>query len=95
MANLILAAHAMGAIPTNFGGTNLVQRLLATEQTSGPDAGLFGTDAQNADFNAGTFDQGLALAALSRCGHALRCRGHRRGSRASSVQTAAGLIPTP
>ena len=45
LANLILDAHAMGVDPTNFGGTNLVARLLATEQTSGPDAGLFGTEA--------------------------------------------------
>jgi len=68
LANLILAAHALGASPYNFGGTNLVQRLLATEQTSGPNAGRFGTDAQNADFNAGTLDQGLALAALAAAG---------------------------
>ncbi len=65
LANLILAAHSLGASPTNFGGTDLVQRLLATEQTSGVNAGRFGTDAQNADFNAGTLDQGLALAALA------------------------------
>ena len=68
LANLILAAHALGANPTNFGGTNLVQRLLATEQTTGPNAGRFGTDAQDAAFNAGTFDQGLALAALAAAG---------------------------
>ncbi len=65
LSNLILAAHSLGASPTNFGGTNLVQRLLATEQTTGVNAGRFGTDAQNADFNAGTLDQGLALAALA------------------------------
>ncbi len=65
LANLILAAHALGASPTNFGGTNLVQRLLATEQTTGVNAGRFGTDAQNAAFNSGTLDQGLALAALA------------------------------
>ena len=44
-------AHALGVNPTNFGGTNLVARLLATEQTSGPDVGRFGTDAQNAQYN--------------------------------------------
>ena len=44
LANLILDAHAMGVDPTNFGGTNLVTRLLATEQTVGADAGLFGTE---------------------------------------------------
>jgi len=68
LANLILAAHVLGASPTDFGGTNLVTRLLATEQASGPDAGRFGTDAQNADYNAGTLDQGLALAALAAVG---------------------------
>ncbi len=68
LANLILAAHALGANPSNFGGTNLVARLLATEQTSGPNVGRFGTDAQDADFNAGNFDQGLALAALAAAG---------------------------
>ncbi len=67
LALLILAAHAMGQSPTDFGGTNLVSRLLATEQTSGPNAGLFGTDAQAADYG-GTYDQGLALAALHAAG---------------------------
>jgi Squalene-hopene cyclase C-terminal domain len=68
LANLILAAHVLGANPSNFGGTNLVARLLATEQTSGPNAGRFGTDAQDVAFNAGTVDQGLALAALAAVG---------------------------
>ncbi len=68
LANLILAAHTLGASPTNFGGTNLVARLLATEQTSGPNVGRFGTDAQNAQYNSGTLDQGLALAALAAAG---------------------------
>ena len=63
-----MAAHALGANPSNFGGTNLVARLLATEQTSGPNAGRFGTDAQDVAFNAGTVDQGLALAALAAAG---------------------------
>jgi hypothetical protein len=65
---LILLAHALGADPTNFGGTNLVTRLLATEQTSGPNAGLFGTDTQLTDQYVGTYDQGLALAALKAAG---------------------------
>jgi hypothetical protein len=65
---LILAAHALGADPSNFGGTNLVSRLLATEQTSGANAGRFGTDAQVPDFNSGPYDQGLALAALAAAG---------------------------
>ena len=68
LANLILDGHAMGVDPTNFGGTNLVTRLLATEQTSGPDAGLFGTETQLNDFFVGTYDQGLVLAALKTAG---------------------------
>jgi hypothetical protein len=68
LALLILDAEAMGADPTNFGGTNLVARLEATEQTTGADAGAFGTETQLADFDAGTFDQGLALAALKSAG---------------------------
>jgi hypothetical protein len=68
LALLILAAHALGADPTSFGGTNLVARLLATEQTTPPNAGLFGTATQLAASNAGTYDQGLALAALSAVG---------------------------
>jgi hypothetical protein len=65
---LILMAHALGVDPTNFGGTNLVTRLLATEQTSGANAGLFGTDTQLTDQYVGTYDQGLALAALKAVG---------------------------
>jgi hypothetical protein len=61
---LILTAHALGADPTNFGGTNLVSRLLATEQPNG----RFGTDAQVPAFNSGPYDQGLALAALKAVG---------------------------
>ena len=58
----------MGSNPHSFGGTDLVARLLATQQTSGPDAGLFGTDTQAADFSAGGYQQGLALAALAAAG---------------------------
>ncbi len=65
---LILVAHALGADPTKFGGSNLVSRLLATEQTTGPNAGRFGTDTQVADFNSGPYDQGLALVALKAAG---------------------------
>ncbi len=68
LALLILDAHATGVDPTNFGGTNLVARLLATEQAAGPDAGLFGTDAQLNAFLAGTYTQGLALIALHAAG---------------------------
>ncbi len=60
LANLILDAHALGVDPTSFGGTNLVARLLATEQASGHNAGLFGTKSQVKDFQAGVYDQGLA-----------------------------------
>src|SRR5580704_9802538 len=68
LANLILDAHALGADPTSFGGTNLVTRLLATEQTSGPDAGLFGTETQLNNFATGGFTQGLVFTALNAVG---------------------------
>jgi hypothetical protein len=68
LALLILDAESLGEDPHSFGGTDLVARLLATEQTSGPDAGLFGTDAQAAAFSAGGYQQGLALAALAAAG---------------------------
>jgi hypothetical protein len=68
LANLILDAHAMNVDPTNFGGTNLVARLLATEQTSGPDTGMFGTDQQLTDFLVGTYVQGLVFTALKAVG---------------------------
>ncbi len=68
LALLILDAHALGVDPHTFGGTDLVARLLATEQTSGPDAGLFGTEAQVAAYDAGGYQQGLALAALAAAG---------------------------
>src|SRR5580658_4770262 len=51
---LILAAHALGVDPTNFGGVNLVTLLEATEQTSGPDAGMYGTERQLSDAYVGT-----------------------------------------
>jgi Squalene-hopene cyclase C-terminal domain len=68
LALLILDAKALGANPKNFGGTDLVSRLLATEQTTGPDAGLFGTETQAANYSAGGYQQGLALAALAAAG---------------------------
>ena len=64
LALLILAAEAGGADPTDFGGTNLVARLLATEQPSG----LFGTETQVANYAAGNYEQGLALQALGVAG---------------------------
>jgi hypothetical protein len=68
LANLILDAHALGIDPTNFASTNLVTRLLATEQTTGTDAGLYGTETQLNDFFVGTFDQGLVFSALNAAG---------------------------
>ena len=68
LALLILDAHALGENPYAFGGTNLVARLLATQQTTGPDAGLFGTETQAANYDAGNYQQGLALAALAAAG---------------------------
>ncbi len=62
LALLILDAHALGVNPRSFGGTDLVARLLATEQTSAPNVGLFGAQDQAYD---GAFRQGLALAALA------------------------------
>ncbi|HTZ09677.1 MAG TPA: prenyltransferase/squalene oxidase repeat-containing protein [Acidimicrobiales bacterium] len=65
---LILDAEAMGSDPRRFGGTDLVAALLGTEQPSGPNDGMFGTDAQAADEVAGSYDQGIALAALAAAG---------------------------
>jgi hypothetical protein len=69
LAYVILAAQAMGVDPTTFGGTgaadNLVARLEATQQTTGTDAGLFGTQDPTYD---GAFRQGLALMALANQG---------------------------
>jgi hypothetical protein len=69
LGEFILAAHASGVNPRQFGGTapanNLVRRLLATEQTSGSNVGLFGS--QDPTYN-GAFRQGLALMALSVAG---------------------------
>jgi hypothetical protein len=58
----------MGTDPTNFGGTDLVTRLLATEQTTGPDAGLFGNESQLAAEFVGTYQQGLVFTALKAVG---------------------------
>jgi hypothetical protein len=67
LAILILDGRAVNQFP--FTEDNpLVKRLLATEQTTGPDAGLFGTETQLADYSAGTYQQGLALAALAAVG---------------------------
>ncbi len=68
LALLILDAHAMNVDPTNFGGTNLPARMVATEQTSGPDAGLFGTEAQLNAFTVGGYVQGLVFTALKAVG---------------------------
>jgi hypothetical protein len=68
LALLILDANALGVSPQSFGGTDLVARLLATEQTNGPDRGLFGTQTQVGAYSAGGYQQGLALAALAAVG---------------------------
>ncbi len=68
LALLVLDAEALGVDPTTFGGTNLVSRLLATQQTTGADAGLFGTETQLADDYTGTYQQGLALVSLAAAG---------------------------
>ena len=68
LALLILDAHALNADPANFGGTNLPARLLATEQTSGPDAGLFGTETELNNFAVGGYVQGLVFTALKAIG---------------------------
>jgi hypothetical protein len=65
---LILDAVALGVDPSTFGGTDLVSRLLATQQATGGDAGLFGTEQQLTDYFAGTYSQGLALVALAAAG---------------------------
>ena len=68
LALLVLDATALGVSPTDFGGTDLVSRLEATEQTTGDAIGRFGTDLQVADYAAGPYQQGLALAALKAAG---------------------------
>ncbi|HEU0129374.1 MAG TPA: hypothetical protein VFQ85_00090 [Mycobacteriales bacterium] len=60
LAALILVAHARGLDPAA-----LVTRLLATQQTTGADKGLFG--AQDATYD-GAYRQGLALLALDAVG---------------------------
>jgi len=66
LADYIMAAVADNQDSRHFGGTtphnNLVNRLLATGRTSGPDKGLFGVQDPSFD---GAFRQGLALAALA------------------------------
>jgi hypothetical protein len=65
LANVILAAQATGNDPTKFGGTkrknDLVARLIASQQTTGTDTGLFGSSDPTFD---GAFRQGLSLMAL-------------------------------
>jgi hypothetical protein len=69
LATVILAAQATGVDPTTFGGNkeanNLVTRLEASQQTSGSDAGLFGSSDPTFD---GAFRQGLSLMALANQG---------------------------
>jgi hypothetical protein len=68
LARAILLAVALGEDPRAVGGApgqDLVARLVATRQTSGADAGLFGS--QNPTYD-GAFRQGYALAALVAAG---------------------------
>ena len=62
LAKLVIAVVAAGRAPTDFGGSDLVARLLATRRTSGKDKGLFGRSDPTYD---GAFRQGLALSALA------------------------------
>ena len=69
LSYVILAAQALGVDPTQFGGkkptNNLINRLEATQRTTGSDAGLFGSQDPTYD---GAFRQGLSLAALANQG---------------------------
>ena len=69
LATLVLAASSIGVDARNFGGTlghnNLVHRLQAAQQTTGPDAGLYGGADPTFD---GAYRQGLSLMALSSVG---------------------------
>lgn len=69
LATLILDAHELGVSPRDFGGTNLVTRLLQTLQTSGPDEGLFGVQDPTYD---GAYREGLSLMALAAVGETKR-----------------------
>jgi hypothetical protein len=65
LATLVLDAHVLHVNPADFGGTDLVTRLLKTVQTSGANVGLFGVQDPTYD---GAYRQGLALAALAAVG---------------------------
>ncbi len=65
LALAVMAATAMGQDPRSFYGSDLVARIVATQQGSGADAGLFGTDDPTFD---GTYRESLALLALSAAG---------------------------
>ena len=62
LAMLIIAAEATGRDPHAFGGHDLVSRLEATQQATGADAGLFGSQFPTYD---GIYRHGLSLAALA------------------------------
>lgn len=71
LAAVILAAVAMGANPSRFGGhkakNDLVARLLATQTKKGKNAGLFGSPS--APTYSSAYVEGLALLALAAAGH--------------------------
>lgn len=74
LAEVILAAVAAKVSSRHFGGRkgvdDLVARLLATQQRTGADAGLFGSP--EAPVYASAYTQGLALAALAAVGRRSR-----------------------
>ncbi len=66
LALIMLDAHALGLPAGDL--ALLAARLENTQQTSGSDAGLFGTELQLSDYSVGNYTQGLALAALAAVG---------------------------
>ncbi|MGQ0434761.1 MAG: hypothetical protein ACT452_20420 [Microthrixaceae bacterium] len=60
-----LAAAALGADPTSFGGFDLVAELRARMQTTGPDAGRFSDLSDYGDYSNG-LGQALAIMGLAR-----------------------------
>lgn len=65
LAKTLLMAQIQGEDPTDFGGLNLVDELLARLQSDGADAGRFSDLTGFGDFSNG-FGQALAIMALAR-----------------------------
>ena len=97
LALLILDAHALGVDPTSFGGTDLVSRLLATQQASGPQHGnVRNPEASSMSSRPVSTTRGWPwLLWLRWVTHTAR-RSDRpsRGSSTSSARTAAGPAST-